>query len=194
MLKNVLFAVLTLCITLIAFYWSGSSLSWAVSWLPFNRRNRLVVAVLSARSHFTNRDAIRRTWASDKANQDIRVLFFVGDNSCPIPRSHLQHLYACSARLVRPDELSQKVHSLQSHTLIGNHESLPAVDRRQMYGGFAFRTLFNIRLQAVGVLECVFANRKHVKSISIQLRDAFTQVINFESLKLDSLLFMHLCF
>lgn len=142
-------------------------------------QQKVFVAVLSARDHFEHRQAIRSTWASGNfLPNKTTVRFILGTNSCSIPKSYRQSSFNCQP-LLSGDRLKQTdgEQILNSQRLVGNLLPSPKINRRSIYRGFAFLTLFDIQLHSVGILECAFQNRKELKNINIQLKDAIAQVI-----------------
>ena len=96
----------------------------------------LVVLVLSARYNFDQRNAIRDTWMKDSVKNGrtrSRVLFVIGDMSCPIPPWNRVSQYSCH----RAEKVEEKS-LITSHSIsTSNSNNCLKISR-----GFSFQVRF----------------------------------------------------
>ena len=104
--------------------------------VPFDKtKYRLFVAIFSARDHFKQRETIRQTWKRLFADEN-KIVFFVGDRDCDVPKSHLHDLYSCNLQkfntslISNTDKLySQRITEFKSKATICS----------ELHVGFAFQ-------------------------------------------------------
>ncbi|XP_067128797.1 UDP-GalNAc:beta-1,3-N-acetylgalactosaminyltransferase 2-like [Centruroides vittatus] len=116
----------------------------------------LIVGILSSRSNFQQREAIRKTWLSILNNSSIlnnfnaKAWFIVGNRDCPIPVEYRLNDYDCQLWEANVSDIKiNEEFSTEKINIVNDHDSK---QHRYVHQGFSFQVNYPIIIRRLGVL------------------------------------------
>uniref|UniRef100_T1IPV0 Uncharacterized protein n=1 Tax=Strigamia maritima TaxID=126957 RepID=T1IPV0_STRMM len=130
----------------------------------------LLIGIMSSRSNFEHREAIRTTWLSNlpalKNNGRVDAVFVIGKESCPIPPDNRWDINSCSLWDVQLPNSNETQWACQLNTSISK--------RKIPYRGLSIKIRHPIIVTKLGVLKTVF---RYNSSATVVLLNAVSEEI-----------------
>lgn len=125
----------------------------------------LIIGILSSRSNFQQREAIRRTWlsilnnSSNLNNYKVKAWFIVGDHECSIPIEYRLNSYDC--QLWETNVSIIKNTKEFSTGKINAHDCISELCN--VHQGFSFQVNYPIIIKKLGVLSEAIPSKSSIK-------------------------------
>ncbi|KAK8397623.1 hypothetical protein O3P69_004422 [Scylla paramamosain] len=138
---------------------------------------RLIVGVLSARDHLSERQAIRQTWGSAlQGLPDVEMKFVLGDQDCSIPPADRVSPYGCEVwHLKKRDWESSKLKQFFKSHYSQYKKNLRSLD--ECYIGLGFRALHPVIIEKFMVQREILKGSNNTVVIFSDPEEVIEQVV-----------------